>query len=69
MRSRFILALFCQTMNKFLRGFINLLTAYLKIEIIGGLILVILVVGYVLFTNNRRDVSPSVPDTVPTLQE
>ncbi len=57
------------SMNKFLRGLINLLTIYAKIEIVGGLILVILVLGYVLFTTNHREIEPSVPDTSPTIQE
>ena len=56
-------------MNKFLRGFLHLLTTYLKIEIVGGLILVILVLGYIVFTTNRGEDALSVPDTVPTIQE
>jgi hypothetical protein len=53
------------SMNKFLRGFLHLLTMYFKIEIVGGLILVILVLGYVVFALNRSDRIPSVPDTAP----
>ena len=56
-------------MNKFLRGFLYLFTTYLKIEIASGLVLVILVLGYVLFTTNSREIEPSVPDTVTTIQK
>ena len=56
-------------MNKYLRGFINFLTTYLKIEIVGGLILVMLVLGYVVLTTNRRESKPSAPDTAPAIQE
>ena len=56
-------------MNKFLRGFLSLVTAYLKIEIIGGLILVILVLIYAVFMSNHREIEPSIPDTSSTLQK
>ena len=56
-------------MNKFLRKFVNLLDAYLKIEIVGGLIFVILVLGYIVFTNNSQESTPVTPDSVPTIQK
>lgn len=56
-------------MNKFIRGFLHLFTVYLKIEIVGGLILVILILGYVVFMTNPKDIVPSMPETTPTIQK
>ena len=56
-------------MNTFLRKFIDFLHTYLKIEIVGGLIFVVLLLGYIVFTNNSQESAPVVPDSVPTIQK
>ncbi len=56
-------------MTQFLRGLLRFATVYAKFEIVGGLILVMLVLGYVAFTANRSDVIPSAPDASSTIQD
>ncbi|MDJ0713160.1 MAG: hypothetical protein QNJ54_02930 [Prochloraceae cyanobacterium] len=55
-------------MNKFLGGFLRVVNVYAKIEIVGGLILVMFV-GYLVFTNNRSNIAPSVAETSLTIQQ
>lgn len=56
-------------MNKFVKGSLQVLTLYAKMEIAAGLILAILVVGFVLFNGDRSEVKPSAPATSPTTQQ
>lgn len=55
-------------MQKFLRGLLTLVTTYAKIEIVGGLALVALILGYLAVSNIRSEPSPVVPNTSPTIQ-
>lgn len=52
-------------MNKLIR----LVTAYTKIEIVAGLVLVMLIVGYSVFTSNRGRVVPMVPENTQSIPE
>ena len=56
-------------MNKALRGFLNLIVLYAKVEIVVGLLLVILFLGYFGFSSHHSDRSPSIRDKPSTLQE
>ena len=56
-------------MNKLLRELLHLVTIYAQIEIIGGLILVMLLLGYVVLTLNSSEFKPPVPESWPTLQQ
>ena len=56
-------------MNKFFQGSLRIFTLYAKIEIAAGLLLVMLVVGFVVFSGDRNEIKPSAPATSPTIQE
>lgn len=53
-------------MNKVVYGVLRCCTLYAKMEIVGGLILVIVVLGYTVLTNYDRQLVPSVERTSPT---
>lgn len=56
-------------MNKFFQGSLRIITLYAKMEIAAGLLLAILVVGFVIFSGDRNEIKPSAPATSPTIQQ
>ncbi len=56
-------------MNKLIQELLYLVNIYTQIEIIGGLILVILLLGYLVLTLNHREFEPSVPESLTTIEQ
>lgn len=56
-------------MNKLLQGSLKVLTTYAKFEIAGGLILVMLISGYVVLTRDLTPFESPLPVTSPTTPE
>ncbi len=56
-------------MNKILHGVLRFSTLYAKMEIVGGLILVMVILLYALFPNYSQKTMPSVEVLTPTTQE
>ena len=56
-------------MNKLLRELLYLANIYTQIEIIGGLILVMLLLGYIVLKLNHREFEPSVPENFTTIAQ
>lgn len=56
-------------MNKLLENLVKVLTTYAKFEIAGGLILVMLISGYVVLTRDLTPFESPLPVTSPTTLE
>ncbi len=57
------------SMNNLGQRFLKLVSIYAKIEIVGGLILVMIVLGYLVMTKKDLELDFSIPHTSPTIQQ